>query len=459
MQKKVEKEKPWAQIFAVFTVSLSSISIFIFLSWPSTSIKKLTADKVSYNISDEEASYFTVVPPVASILISPVISKLNDQIGRKYTILTIGVLQIISWVLIIFAKSIWMFYLSRCFYGMAESGFYTSVPLYIAEICAPKIRETGGNFMMFVMYLGLILSNAVGSSYTIREEAFIFVCFPVLFVVIFMFMPESPTYLIMINKDEEARNTLKWLTMQSDVEEDFTSLKNSVHADMLESGTWTDLFCITSNRKALCAGVFLRLSQQLAGLGTFCAYTQVIFEKAGGNLSPTLASSIITGCLCIFIVTGFFVLDALGRKKTYITSTFFSGVSLLVISIYFFLDEHASTLDLTKFTMLPFIASISYTFFVTMGLATLPVIMPGELFSTSIKTKGLALLNIEYAFCLCFMTKLFYELKNRVGMFCPFLLFGVSCLVATVVSFFVVPETKGKTLEEIQQDLRRKNVQ
>jgi MFS family permease len=153
-------------------------------SWSSPSIPKIVEDKVNYNISLDEASYFTVLPPIGAIVSSFLFAKLNDTIGRKYSLLLIAFPHIISLILIANAKSVYVFYVSRFITGLGDSCLFASLPIYVGEISTPKVRGTWGNLMTFLIYLGQLSINVIGSYTTIATAAYICLVFPIFFYVL-----------------------------------------------------------------------------------------------------------------------------------------------------------------------------------------------------------------------------------------------------------------------------------
>nr|CAH7738823.1 unnamed protein product [Callosobruchus chinensis] len=271
-----------------------------------------------------------------------------------------------------------------------------------------------------------------------------------------LFVPESPYYYIIKHRVEDAKKSLSKLRGKEDVDEDITHIREAIDRQMLQAATWRELFSVKLNRKALLAGIFLRVSQQLGGVASFNIYTQLIFEKSGTSLKPENCSIIYTGICFIFMAIGSFLGDRFGRKKAYITSCFTCGLVLLSEAVYFYLDQEVPSAEIRRFNWFPLAGMISYVICSAFGLGTIPTLMLGELFSASIKTKGLTILTFVFGIMLFVSNNLFYLLKQFVGMYGPFLCFGLCCLVSSVMSFFVVPETSGKSLEQIQSSLETK---
>lgn len=267
-------------------------------------------------------------------------------------------------------------------------------------------------------------------------------------------LPESPYQLIRDGKYDEAQKTIKWLIRKPDIEEDFLAMKEDVERQMSERGKWKDLIKIDSNRRALRAGVFLRFSQQFCGIAIFGSYTQTIFEKAGGNLAPQYSSMIFIGLIWILNLLCSASVEKFGRKPSYFYSLLSCGFILVILAVYFALDQY-SVVNLDQLNWFPLVGMMLYVFTFAFGLGIVPTLMLGELFSASIKSKGLCVLVSLFGIAVFIATNLFHVLTWNLGLYAPFLLFGVSCLCSSILTLRWVPETKGKTLEEIQQYLKK----
>ncbi|EFA06747.1 facilitated trehalose transporter Tret1 [Tribolium castaneum] len=450
-----QQEKDWFQILAIFLACISSFTDGMIFSWPSPAIPKIVADKTNYDISLDEASFFTVLPPMGAILSSFLFAKLNDTIGRKFTLLLITIPQIVALSLIASAKSVYVFYLARFIGGLGDACLFGCLPVYVGEISTPRVRGSWGNFMTFLMYVGQVSINIIGSYSSIAMTAYICLIFPIFFFCTFIFMPETPYFYLMKGRVEDARVSLQRLRRVENVEDELTKLKIDIDRQMSESGTWRDVFAIRSNRRALFAGIFLRASQQLGGISSFTVYTQYIFLKSGGDVSASTSAIIFMGLCAVLNMFAAFTLDRIGRRRSYFLSLLLCGSVLLCEAVYFLLEQFYSDLvDVRAVNWIPLVGMILYVVFYSFGLGIVPTLMLGELFSASIKGKGLFLMNIVLGLFVSVATKLFHLLDTSFGLFSPFLFFAVSCFVSTVLSVRFVPETKGKTLEEIQQLLK-----
>lgn len=380
--------------------------------------------------------------------------KLTDKIGRKYAMLSMALPQTLAFICIALATNIYVFYLSRIFSGLAEACIYTALPTYVAEMSTPKVRGSWGSMLTASIYLGYLVINSIGGFLSIKTTALICLIFPVSFAIGFVFMPESPYYYLMIGKEDEARRSLKCLRRLENVDGELSEISAAVKRQMAESGTWKDLICIKSNRRALTAGFFLRVSQQFSGCSSFAIYTQYIFLQSGGHVPAEYSSIIYVAGITVSNIIASFTLDKFGRRLAVLSSLIACSLILFGESSFFYISLQRPDIDVSRIRWFPLLGMVLYVPALAMGLGIVPSLMLGELFSTSIKAKGLAVLTLVLQLLVGLTAKLFQLLETNFGLYVPFAVFGVCCLCNSFIAYFVVPETKGKTLEEIQQSLK-----
>lgn len=361
---------------------------------------------------------------------------------------------IVSFLLIAVADNIYIFYLSRAITGIADGGLFSAFPAYIGEVTTPRIRGTWGNCLALYLYIGEAVINAIGGYTSVRTCAWICLIFPTLFLCTYLFMPETPYYYVMKGKKDEARKVLKTLRRLDDVEIELQQIESYVNRQMSELGTWKDLFVVKSNRRALIAGVFLRWAQQLSGISCFAVYTQYIFKQAGGNLSAIQSAIIFQTALAAATFVCSVFSDKIGRRSSMAVSLITSSIVIGAISLFLYISTEHPEIDISGCQWVPLAGMMVYVVTYSAGLGIVPTLMLGELFSASIKGKGLAVLTIVLSVSVSVITKLFQVMEVHVGMYAPFAMFSVSCFVNTFFTYYFVPETKGKTLEEIQLDLK-----
>ncbi|XP_050300147.1 facilitated trehalose transporter Tret1-like [Anthonomus grandis grandis] len=450
-----EEGKIWPQILAVCIISLIFFSNGMSVAWSSPYSLVIATDKITYNITAEEAAYFIVVQPIGMIIAGLFFFKVAELTGRKKSLIVVTLPYMIFWLMTILAKTKWEFYIARIIGGVGDAMTFVSSPSYVGEITVPSIRGFWGNFPLFIHYGGQLFINVIGSYLNVRQAGYIGIVFPILVcLLIITVLPESPYQLIKDNKYEEAKKSIHWLRRKVNVDDDFESMKADVNRQLSERGTWKDLYIIDSNRRALRAGLFLRTSQQLCGISIFATYIQPIFQMAGGIVSPQYSSMVYGALVCSLNLLCCRSVDKWGRKPAYFYSLLSCGIILILMAIFFFIQQYQLA-NLDSFGWFPLVGMIFYVITYSFGLGVVPTLMLGELFSASIKSKGLCVLIFMWGASVFIITNLFNVLTDHLGLYASFLWFGISCVFSTILTVKWVPETKGKTLEEIQQELKK----
>ncbi|XP_025831114.1 facilitated trehalose transporter Tret1-like [Agrilus planipennis] len=241
---------------------------------------------------------------------------------------------------------------------------------------------------------------------------------------------------------------------KKDVDEEFIKLESDVKRQISEKGTLRDLFVKSVNRRALIVGCGLRAAQQFSGMPAFGVYTQYMFEQSGSVFSKSTSSIIYTGALLLIMSSNMFLMDRYGRRLSMMLSSIGCGLTLLVLAAFCYVADN-ELVDVSSVRWIPLLGMVIWLLFAGSGLGLVPILMLGELFSASVKGKAINVVCIFFAASFLTSTKVFQTLANNFGLFAPFTFFGLCCVVILIFSYTCVPETKGKTLEEIQQMLRR----
>lgn len=326
------------------------------------------------------------------------------------------------------------------------------LPTYIAEVASPNVRGAMGTLSTLFARSGCLFINLLGSYTDIHTAALICLIFPVLHWVCFVHFPETPYYLLMKGDGERARNSLRQLRGSEDVEKEVARLTADVDRQMSESGRYGDLFTIDSNRKAFGLITAARIFQQFTGTSAFINYYQILIEQTT-DLSPVLGSSLILLTQIVMTLMASKFIDRFGRKPLLTASSGLTFIILLILGVYFSLKDYAS-LDLSRIHWfpLPMMVLFIVTFF--LGLGVIVPILVAEIYSTSIKAKAISLGSVVFASTMMASTKFYQYSADNFGLAVPFYTFSAFTFFGTLFFHFQVPETKGKTLETIQQELK-----
>ncbi|KAK5638783.1 hypothetical protein RI129_013078 [Pyrocoelia pectoralis] len=449
---KSKKGSNFVQICAIFAASLGGFSAGAQLAWLSPAVPQMLLN-TSYigQITLEQASYFSVITPVTTLASSFFVANAMKLFGRKYVIGFMAVPHIISWLLIATAKSIIPIYVARAVNGISDAVNSCAISVYIGEISTPEVRGKWGNMPMCAILFGHLSVVIIGTYCNIVTTAYIFLFVPLLQILLVTFIPESPYLLIMKDKKHEANVALEELRWKTDVLDEFSDLSKDVQRQISESGTFKDLFLNPTNRRAITFIIAICTCQEYSGMSAFIVYVQYIFQLAGAkSLSAGLSSIIYFSVLFVFSALASLFVGKYERRTMLTFSSFGCTISLVIATIFFYIQKETS-IDVTQLNWVPLFGMVSYIIFLTTGLSLLPFLMIGELFSASIKNHAVFVASSYQALTLIIVPKLLELLLTNFSLYVPFLFFTIASLASTVFCYFCVPETKGKTLEEIQR--------
>lgn len=147
-----------------------------------------------------------------------------------------------------------------------------------------------------------------------------------------------------------------------------------------------------------------------------------------------------------------FVVDKAGRKPLLMFTAFFAGMTHLISCLYYFMKSETMA-DLSSWGMVPVVSVIGYEVVISLGLNPLPYLMLGELFATNVKGAAVGFATAISGILAFAVSKLHQVIADGVGLYMVFIWYGVSCFLGVFFIMFWVPETKGKSLREIQEEL------
>lgn len=439
--------------FIFFTATLAIITSGMHYGWPSPSLPILLHEDSSITISNDEGSWMAVMPLLGALLGSAIVGVTVDILGRKRTILLSSFPFFAAWIMVAYSNSIVVLYAARFIAGISDGWVFTAVPMYIGEIAEPKIRGLLGTSVAVTWIFGILLINIIGSYLSITLTAIISSLLPVLSLLSFSWMPESPYFLLMKDNKEAARLSLQAFRGLNDVDSELIRIATALKTQMANTGKFFDLVTVASNRKAVIIMMFLRAAQQFSGTTAITFYAQNIFKEAGDDISSELATIIYFSVQLILAMFSSSIVDRAGRKPLLIISIVGSAIALFVEGVYFYV-KLCTDLNIEKFSMVPVISLILFIVVFSLGMQTVPLLMLGELFPANVKAFALCFADIYFCILATIVSKFFQIMKDSFGIYVPFFAFTVCCILGLVAILIIVPETKGKTLEDIQLYLK-----
>lgn len=374
-----------------------------------------------------------------------VAGRLADSLGRKPALLTAAAVFGLSSIGMAFSGSLSIFIAMRFIAGIGVGMASMLSPLYIAEVSPAEIRGRNVSINQLTIVVGILITNLVNYSLSDNgPEAWRWMfglgALPsLLFLVGVFWLPESPRWLIQQGRTQQGEAILQRIGGESfaqktvnDVHKSLTNQPNLSFAALFEPGV----------RPAVGVGIGLAIFQQLCGINVVFNYTSTIFETVGANLDRQLFETVGIGIVnLLFTLLAMWQVDRLGRKPLMLIGSF--GLALLYVVIALLLKTGAAPGLLSIFVML---AISTYA----TSLAPVTWVLISEIFPNRVRSlaTSVAILALWGAYFVLVFT--FPILAERLGTYGPFWLYAGICLVGFWFIQRQVRETKGKTLEELE---------
>ncbi|KAG5880028.1 hypothetical protein JTB14_034837 [Gonioctena quinquepunctata] len=442
------------QFSASILATLISLTDGMTMGWTSPMIPYFTSKESHIPMTLEEAEWMESCLLIGVLLGLPFTIYSVDKYGRKKSLLLSCVLLIICWTIIIVAPRVEYIYVARAFQGLGINMAFVAAPMYVGEIAQTKYRGVLASINFVMMMVGTLLVYSVVPFVPYYASSLIPIAILLTQLLLFSFMPESPYYLIIKNKLIEAEKSLKSFRGGSDVSHEFNEIVKGIEDERKEDkAALKAIFQVPSYRKAFTIVFFLAIAQPLGCHEIIMMNLHEILNMAGPTYIESSVAAIIFAAamlLAALISTG--MVDKFGRKIPLLTSTVLTGLSLTVLAIYFNLMY--SGVDVSSVSWIPTVSAMAYAFFFELGLGMVPMVYITEIFAPKVKSLGITLSDGFYMTASILSLQLFFYLKNNFGMHVPFYAFAGWTFLSALFILFCVPETKGRSLEEIQQILR-----
>lgn len=382
---------------------------------------------------------------------------ISDNIGRKKVLIISGVFFLVSALGTALPRTLTEFIIFRFIGGIGVGAASLISPLYIAEISPARLRGRMVSLNQFAIVSGFII--VYFANYIIalgREESWLVQTgwrwmfgsesIPAILLLVFaFFVPESPRWLVKKKKDDKALSILTRISGVDVATHEIKEIKTNLEQ---EKGS-KSLFFKPGIKIVLLIGVVLAVLQQITGINSVMYYAPEIFKNVGVKTENALLQTIVVGLVNAgFTIIAIWTVDKVGRKFLMITGSIGMGVSLVLLGITFYYN-------LTG----PWVLILVLTYIASFSSSIGPVmwVVLSEIFPTQIRGKAMAIATVVlwiacYAVSQTFpiMDKNPWLVENFNHAF-SFWVYGVFCFVTIWFVYRFIPETKGKSLEEIER--------
>jgi SP family arabinose:H+ symporter-like MFS transporter len=419
--------------------------------------------KQQFALSSIAEGWFVSSALVGCIIGVSFSGELSDRLGRKKMLMVAAVLFFISAAGTALSPNYSLLVLARMLGGTGVGVASIVAPLYISEIAPAKIRGRLVTFYQLAITAGILIAYLTNSgllSLSLSYEGenkggFLHLTFvkevwrsmlglgvipSLLFFIGLCFVPESPRWLIQKGHEAEGVTILIKIENEQTAAREVAAIKSAVNQ---EAGTYKELFS-PALRKPLLIGLLLPLLSQFSGINAVIYYGPRILNDAGINISNALLSQIIFGLAnFLFTIIAIWKVDKMGRRPLYIVGSIGATLSLLFTGFCFY--SGATNNIALVISIILFLACFAFS------IGPLKFVIAAEIFPTRIRGRALALSIMTMWVADTVVGQLTPSLLGSAGPAFTFWFFSFCCLLSFWVVYKMVPETKGKSLEEVQE--------
>jgi len=392
---------------------------------------------------------------VSSLLVGAIVGAfgsgvLSDLYGRKKILIVVALFFAVSCIFTSLATSSVIFITARLFGGLAVGAASVLSPMYVAEVSPPRNRGMLVAIYQLAIVLGILCSYTInyGLHNTENNWRWMFatgIVPSVLFFAGLFFIPESPRWLFKAGRQEESLKVLTRIGGESLAKVEIVEIAESLKGSS-STVSLGELFK-PSARKVMIVGFLLAVFVQISGINTIVDYAPKILLAAGVEINNALLQTSLVGLInFIFTFVAILFIDKTGRRSLYLIGSTGMVITLIMLAISFYLKMQGIFTLICILLFIAFFASCIGPVFWT---------LVSEIFPNRIRGKALAFASFTQWIFNFLVVLLFPHFLASVGGAKTFLFLAIMSLFQLLFTYFYVPETKGKSLEEIEQLWKR----
>ncbi|XP_022112745.2 facilitated trehalose transporter Tret1 [Pieris rapae] len=439
-----------AAICLTFTAGLTS-------GYSAILLPQLKASDSSIPTDESTASW---IAAMAALPMAPgclIAGWLMEKFGRRNAHYMVSAPFLLGWILIASANNLALMLLGRFFTGLCVGLLGPLGPVFISETTDPKHRGIFLAGISLAIAVGILVAHLIGTYVHWQWTALICCIFPIISVVLLSMVPESPTWLISKGEIEDGVKAFGWLRGYSD--EAKAELKAILEKKKVEDSKPVmtlkqKLISLKSPEliKPLIIMIIFFVTCQFSGVNAVAFYSIEIIEKAvGKGLDHYLAMLVIDTTRTIMSVVACVICKKFGRRPLCMVSGVFTAISMVGLAMFLYFTDGKQT----NMTWIPLTCLMTYICAISVGLVPLPWMMCGELFPSKTRGLGSGISSATTFVSFFIVVKTAPGMMTNLGEVVTFLSYGLIALLGTGVLYFILPETKGKSLQEIEDKFKK----
>ncbi|XP_022814650.1 facilitated trehalose transporter Tret1-like isoform X2 [Spodoptera litura] len=410
-----------------------------------------------YPLSDYEISWIASAICLAAMFGVSLFTYIVDKYGRRVAVLLIAAFQALSWILKLSSAHIVVLITARLLAGLGAGGCYNVVPMYVREISQDDIRGVLGSFIILFQNIGTMAMFAMGAYLSYYTILWIIVWVPVLTMILMVKAPESPAFLVKRGKNDEAAKTIAFLRRldvnDKRIQKEIDFMKNEeLTYNSLPKISFKSIYQNKAWLRGCMLNIILMTIRSNSGNLAVLNYAPTIMKSAGVTWNPELQTLSFPAVMILASFISMSCVEKFGRKPLIIISFGVAVVSHIILATTMLVQHQGSSTP----GWLPVIAIVTFFAVYAGGISPMPYIIMTEMFNFQIRAKVMGGL-VTHAWFMSFVELLsFTAIADFLGTYSVVYIYAGLNLVGVIVSVIFLPETKGKTSEQIENDLVKK---
>ncbi|XP_034836759.1 facilitated trehalose transporter Tret1-2 homolog isoform X2 [Maniola hyperantus] len=386
---------------------------------------------------------------------------LMEKFGRRNAHYMVCAPFLLGWILIACANNLALILLGRFFTGLCVGLIGPLGPVFISETTSPQLRGIFLAAISLAIAVGILVAHIIGTWVHWQWTAIISCIFPILSVILLSLIPESPTWLISKGQIEDGVKAFTWLRGYD--EEAKIELKGII--DKKKAADNEPIQTLREKIRSLKSPELIKplfimivffITCQFSGVNAVAFYSIEIIEKAvgKGSIDHYTVMYVIDSLRTVMSVVACVTCKKYGRRPLCMISGIFTALSMVSLSIFLYWSGGKPT-DLS---WIPLTCLMIYICAISIGLVPLPWMMCGEVFPTRVRGLGSGISSATTFVSFFVVVKTAPGMMKNLGEVVTFLIYGIIALVGTGILYFILPETKGKSLQEIEDKFKSNKI-
>lgn len=452
------------QLLPTLVINLAALSSGLSLGFSAIAIPQLKSNATWYgqtelyqpfNLNMESGSWIASIFGLGAIFGGFAAGYLGTKFGQRKTMFMLAVPDIVAWIFIASAQNIPMMLFGRFLAGFCAAAYSPTIQTYIAEIAQPQHRGWLGGLTSPILAFGALLSYCLGSLISWHYVAIIGIFIPLSMIPGLFLLPDTPYWYIQQGDEKKALQVIeKFREHGANSLAELWAVSDGLRSSITELSFKEAVQRLTQRqyRRPFLTLNFLFVLTAFTGNFAITFYAVDIFQHSGNGAINSYLSAIIIGAIK-FLGAILYIpaVKYISRRMLICGSSFVMGTSMSILGLAMYSHESGLYSNLEALVWLPLVCITIYMLADPIGVGSVPFLYLGEFFPAESRsilsgiTVGLSNLNMFI------VVKTFPGLTNTVGDSGTFWLYSVFCFVMILYTLVWIPETKGRSLQDIEQ--------